>query len=299
MKKTLDPLKEDLRKLDVIHIKTAADLDNVKQRLEAMSRKTDELNKLAVKEGELKKYSGIRELLTKLEKLKARREGMETVKDREKLAVMQKELTAKPGVMEEHSKSEKNLKEKEALKTAVEHDLKKQEKYLKELEDLEGGASCPRCGQTLTIEHLNNENPDGTFNSLHGQPEVDENIRQVCAMKYYPDDYFDYVLCIAEDYGNAGSIWESCAVDAGLDVDTIESCFDGEGKALLSENIKVGNEFGVGSSPTFMVNGKQQFGGTPPEGIKQNLCASNPGLEGCDVKLEGDSSNPAAAGGSC
>ena len=46
----------------------------------------------------------------------------------------------------------------------------------------------------------------GKFSSLHGQGEVDENIRQLCAVKYYPNTYMDYIVCRNRTYSlQAGS----------------------------------------------------------------------------------------------
>jgi len=144
-----------------------------------------------------------------------------------------------------------------------------------------------------------NDAGDGTFSSLHGQPEVDENIRQVCAMEHYPDTYFDYVLCQAEDIGAVEANWEGCAADNGLDVETIRTCADGdEGTALFRENIKEANSRGIGGSPTFVVNNKKTLGGAQPaEAIKQSVCSSNPGLAGCDETLTEASAAP--QGGGC
>ncbi|MDH4100698.1 MAG: hypothetical protein OEV28_09025, partial [Nitrospirota bacterium] len=35
----------------------------------------------------------------------------------------------------------------------------------------------------------------GPFFSLHGQPEVDEDLRQVAIARHYPKEYFNYLLC--------------------------------------------------------------------------------------------------------
>ena len=151
---------------------------------------------------------------------------------------------------------------------------------------------------SFTINYIANDNGDGTFTSLHGQPEVDENIRQVCAAEKYPDKYFDYVLCINNNYRNAGSIWENCTSDAGIDKDVITDCVSEEGPALLSENIKLAGELKIGSSPTFMINNRYIFRGAQPAAqIQQNICENNPELAGCSDTIEG--SNQQAPAGSC
>lgn len=157
MKRKRDKLQEELRTLEVELAKSTAELDNVKQRLDKMSKMTVDFNNLVKKDSEIRKYPEIRELLVKLDKLRDRQASMRIDKDRERLMVIENELTPKPDVEKRYSESENAIKETEALKAAFEHDLKQQESYLRELEDLEGKAKCPRCGQTLTPEHLNNE----------------------------------------------------------------------------------------------------------------------------------------------
>lgn len=134
---------------------------------------------------------------------------------------------------------------------------------------------------------------DGGFRSLHGQPEVDENIRELCAMKYYPDNYkyMDYIWCRNKNIQS--SSWESCAKESGMDAGKIKRCFEGtEGKKLLSEDIKLANELDIGASPTWIANNKNKFSGIDAETIKINYCKSNPNLAGCGKTLSSSSNSP-------
>ncbi|MFH1403809.1 MAG: DsbA family protein [Candidatus Altiarchaeota archaeon] len=135
-----------------------------------------------------------------------------------------------------------------------------------------------------------------TFNSLHGQPEVDENIRELCAMKYYPDNYryMDYVWCRDK---NMNAEWSNCVTEAGMDLAKMKSCAEGdEGKGLLKEDLKIAQSLGVGASPTWLANNKYTFSGLDSETIKSNYCAYNEGLEGCENTLAGQPAQPVAAG---
>ncbi len=142
------------------------------------------------------------------------------------------------------------------------------------------------------------DNGDGTFSSLHGQPEVDENIRESCVMKYYPTDYkyMDYIWCRNKDISSTE--WQSCATDNGMDVNKIKTCAEGEeGKELLREKIKLSNELGIGASPTWMANNKVIFSGLDAQTIKTNYCSANPELKGCDNTLTGQTASTPS--GSC
>ncbi|MBW2985616.1 GILT family protein [Candidatus Woesearchaeota archaeon] len=136
------------------------------------------------------------------------------------------------------------------------------------------------------LHFIANDNGDGTFSSLHGQPEVDGNIRQSCIEKYYPNKFMDYIWCQTDNYQNIGSTWESCASKNGISTEAIKTCAEGEeGKQLLRENIKLTNDLNIGSSPTWFANNRYQFSGIDAETVKQNFCSYNPGLPGCENVL--------------
>lgn len=102
------------------------------------------------------------------------------------------------------------------------------------------------------------------FSSLHGQPEVDENIRHLCAMKNYPKEYMDFILARNVDIRNPD--WQSAAKKVGIDPAKLEACASGEeGSKLLSDSIKVSNARGANASPTIDVNGSPYTG---PRGLR-------------------------------
>ncbi|MFH1511582.1 MAG: hypothetical protein ABIF10_07880 [Candidatus Woesearchaeota archaeon] len=149
----------------------------------------------------------------------------------------------------------------------------------------------------FSVHYIADKNADGSFNSLHGQPEVDENIRELCAMKYYPNDYkyMDYVWCRNKAITSAD--WESCAKDNGMSVAMIKACAEGdEGKKLLAEDLLLAKDLEISASPTFLANNKQEFGGIDAETVKAGFCKANEGLDGCDKTLTGATAAPA---GSC
>lgn len=143
-------------------------------------------------------------------------------------------------------------------------------------------------GITLNINFIADLLPNGSFKALHGQPEVDENIRELCAIKHYGKDYkfMDYILCRNKDIRNAD--WKPCATN-GIDAAVIEKCFSGEeGKALLAENLKIAKGLEIGASPTWLANNKFKFSGIAPEQIKKQFCDHNKDLKGCSKTLSGD-----------
>ena len=91
------------------------------------------------------------------------------------------------------------------------------------------------------------------FTSLHGYPEVAENIRQLLIAQEYPEKYLDYILCRGK---NLDKSWEDCAEKLGIDVAKIQALFDSrEAEQLFRENIKRAAELGIRASPTIFVDG--------------------------------------------
>jgi len=140
---------------------------------------------------------------------------------------------------------------------------------------------------TFEVHFIATEQGDG-FKALHGQPEVDENIRELCAITHYGADfkYMDYVWCRNKNIRSAE--WLSCVEKAGMDADKMKACADGdEGKDLLRKDIKIGQALGFSASPTWLANNKHKFSGVDPKTIQTNICKHNPDLKGCAAELTG------------
>ena len=93
------------------------------------------------------------------------------------------------------------------------------------------------------------------FISLHGYPEVAENIRQLLIAQEYPDRYLDYILCRGKKLDKS---WENCAEKLGIDVAKIQALSDNpEAEQLFRENITRAAKLGIEASPTILVDGHQ------------------------------------------
>ncbi|MFA5096100.1 MAG: hypothetical protein WC478_02035, partial [Candidatus Omnitrophota bacterium] len=105
---------------------------------------------------------------------------------------------------------------------------------------------------------------DDQFSAPAGATEVEEDLRSVCAQKYYPEKFWDYIICRAKDIHS--SWWDACA--SGMDTARVRDCARGpEGRALLKENAGLSKELKVMSGPSYLVNNNQIFSsrGTPFE----------------------------------
>ncbi|RME54320.1 hypothetical protein D6777_04140 [Candidatus Woesearchaeota archaeon] len=123
----------------------------------------------------------------------------------------------------------------------------------------------------FTLNFIGRTNGD-EFQSLHGQEEVNEDIRQLCIQKDFNDKLVDYLLCLNKDARNSASRWEQCAKDNGIDVDKVKNCFDNEGKQLLKDSFKASDDIGATGSPTIYVNDKPYQSGRDALSFQRALC---------------------------
>ena len=95
---------------------------------------------------------------------------------------------------------------------------------------------------------------DIRFTSLHGEPELMENKRQMVIAELYPEKLFDYLLCRADHLQEA---WVNCARDVGLDVGRIAEAVEAEKLTLeLVEEIQRTEELNIKGSPTLVIDGR-------------------------------------------
>jgi len=135
--------------------------------------------------------------------------------------------------------------------------------------------------------------------SMHGLPELTEDMRQACIQKYQPEKLWDYLMCVKQTckIEDIGTCWKTCAVSKGVDVNTISICEQAEGVALMQEDRKLNIKFGVSGSPTILVNDQPYAGQMVSEDMKKGICNyfdKEPGE--CSEQLD---TTAAAAAGSC
>jgi hypothetical protein len=145
---------------------------------------------------------------------------------------------------------------------------------------------------SLDVHYIGGEE-GGELRSLHGAPEVEEDLRQRCAIERYrtKNQFLKYLACRSEDYRSAE--WEPCAKKAGMVPAVIQSCVEKEGKDLLRKDFALADSLHVTGSPTFLVNNRRDFNAIEASEIQREYCADNPGLDGCKNALP---AAPAPAG---
>lgn len=133
-------------------------------------------------------------------------------------------------------------------------------------------------GNTVTIEphfivSINGE----TVNSLHGNNESQEDMRQACIWENYaPSVWWNYTSYVdsACSLNNIATCWKTAAAQAKVNVTVIEACVASEGLDLMSAEEALAAQYSVSSSPTLIINGVKYQGGRTPEAFKQAICGA-------------------------
>ena len=116
--------------------------------------------------------------------------------------------------------------------------------------------------------------------SLHGMPEVNEDLRQICILDKNPEKFWDYIsrfneACygLSQDADRLDACWRNVTAAAGIDTKSIESCAAGEeGLALLKADEALAGRDRADSSPTLVINGQEYTGSRTPDAYKQAIC---------------------------
>lgn len=127
--------------------------------------------------------------------------------------------------------------------------------------------------------------------AMHDKPEIDENSVQYCVQKEEPEKLTKYLGCYLEKQDTA--FWDSCIDTVGLDRAKIESCveeLDAEFKITELYNDRStwsdgrfpqypvekeeNTKYGVGGSPTLIINGAKSNAGRSATSYLAGICAA-------------------------
>jgi len=144
-----------------------------------------------------------------------------------------------------------------------------------------------------------------TVNSLHGQPEADEDEREMCVLNEYGiDKWWAFTTYINKNCGSDGSCWENGAKQSQLDVNKIKTCVANKGLSLMKAEEQASDSAGVAGSPTLIINGVRstaiyQYGNS--EAYKKAICSAfNKAPSECSQTLSSSgSSSSTSSSGSC
>lgn len=151
--------------------------------------------------------------------------------------------------------------------------------------------------------------------AMHGENELDEELVQYCVQKEEPAKLLPYLRCFLGSANNGSAVdREKCIKDSGISKSKIDSCvaktdkefnvksdfndkknYKGQfpGFGVYGEDNK---KYGVGGSPTLVINGTTVRSGRDSATLMKNICAGfqNPPAE-CNEQI--DSASPSAGFG--
>jgi len=97
---------------------------------------------------------------------------------------------------------------------------------------------------------------DGSFDAKSGSVEAEEYLRSVCIKKYYPQKFWDYLICRTKDIKS--SWWDECLGRANTS--RVRACARGqEGAKLLKENTALNKELKIMFGPTYLLENREIF----------------------------------------
>jgi len=114
---------------------------------------------------------------------------------------------------------------------------------------------------------------DNKVTSMHGDPEAEENLRQICIREEQKDKYWNYIACHIQK----GEV-DSCLAGANINKVNLNNCLTDATKGLnyAKEDFDSGVKYQVSGSPSLFLNGEGvsefDFGGRTAEAVKTVVC---------------------------
>lgn len=152
----------------------------------------------------------------------------------------------------------------------------------------------------FVMHYIVSKDDSGKYQSLHGDQELHQDVRELCVAKYQNDKSWSFIEAINKNCTaqNADTCWEKTASDLGIDVQKIKDCQSAEASSLLDQEISAAGKYGVTGSPQLFINGVEYKGDRTSEAYKQGICSGfNTQPTECSTTLSADASASAAQGG--
>jgi len=104
---------------------------------------------------------------------------------------------------------------------------------------------------------------------MHGDKEEQETYNQVCIREEQAAKYNNYLSCFVIE-GDSGK----CVVQAKVDAKKLISCVAAKAKGYYKADSDLSNGYGVGGSPTLVINGVQSSAGRDAASYLAGICAA-------------------------
>ena len=116
---------------------------------------------------------------------------------------------------------------------------------------------------------------DGTLYSMHGESEVNEDLRMACIQELYSEnhDFMSYMLCRAGNYRSDD--WQKCLSENMVEADVTNCATGTQGYQLISESFKMANDVGRHASPSWLLNNRIDMDARTSKEILAAYCDAN------------------------
>ncbi|MFA5360578.1 MAG: hypothetical protein WC320_01210 [Candidatus Paceibacterota bacterium] len=149
--------------------------------------------------------------------------------------------------------------------------------------------NIPELSDYIKVEYMGSIQ-DGKVTSMHGDEEVQENLRQICIREEQKDKYWNYVDCYLKE-GKS----EECLGSVGVEEATLGQCIENESRGLkyAQSDFDAQEDYKITGSPTLILNKESvsefDFGGRTAEAVKTVICCGfNSAPDFCSEKLTED-----------
>ena len=187
----------------------------------------------------------------------------------------------------------------------VSTDVPKSDKPLVELFIM---THCPYGTQAekgmIPVLELLEKNIEGDIKFVHyfmHAPEEDETPRQICIREEQSEKYIPYLRCFLEGDGNAdatgyianGNDPATCIARVNIDQSKLNDCIANRAEDYYAEDSALSEGYGVGGSPTLVVNGVIVSSARSSSAYLETICSAfNNAPSECDEILDSSSPSP-------
>ena len=198
----------------------------------------------------------------------------------------------------------------------IELDLEKQKQELEELKEQQANVApeiqeipksdkpkvelfvmthCPYGTQAekgiIPVFELLGNKIEGDIRFVHyfmHEPEETETPIQICIREEQPEKYLNYLSCFLED-GDSNR----CLTEIGIDVNKLNLCISGKAEDYYVFDSELSQNYGVGGSPTLVINGQIISSGRSSAEYLDTICSAfNIPPEECDEELNSVNPSP-------
>lgn len=136
--------------------------------------------------------------------------------------------------------------------------------------------SVPDLAKYIKVRYIGDVSADGkNIESMHGEEEAVENLRQICIREEQANKYWNYISCYIKA-GNASS----CEATAVVDSSALNACVSNptRGVAYAKKDFDLNAKHNIQGSPTLVLGesmiDESMFGGRSSDSIKNIVCAA-------------------------